>query len=64
MIRWVLLLLLGLNLVYLAFGFYRAQDADPYSGVEPFKSAPHAAEIQLIDALADSPPPAEPSFDP
>jgi len=55
-IRWLLLLLLGLNLGYLAFGFYRAHFLDPYAGVAPMKPAPDAVEIRLIDSLADSPP--------
>jgi len=56
-IRWVLLLLLGLNIAYLAFGLYRSHEHgfDPYAGVAPLERFPGASEIQLIDALEDSP---------
>ena len=55
--RWVLLLLLGLNLAYLGWGLYRAHSADPDRGSPPLQRAPGVSEIQLIDSLADSPPP-------
>lgn len=57
MIRWVLLLLLGLNIAYLAFGLYRIHERgfDPYAGVAPLERVPGASEIRLIDALEDSP---------
>ncbi|MFO8004213.1 hypothetical protein [Thioalkalivibrio sp.] len=58
MIRWVLLLLLGLNLAYLAFGLHRSHEAgfDPYADVTPLEPGPEVPEIRLIDSLADSPP--------
>ena len=57
MIRWVLLLLLGLNMAYLAFGLFRVHEHgfDPYSDVAPLERIPGASEIRLIDALEDSP---------
>lgn len=57
MIRWVLLLLLGLNIAYLAFGLYRIHGVgfDPYADVAPLERGPEVPEIRLIDALADSP---------
>ena len=57
MIRWVLLLLLGLNLAYLAFGLYRMHGVgfDPYADVAPLERGPEVPEIRLIDALEDSP---------
>ncbi len=54
--RWVLLLLLGLNLAYLASGLYR-------SYLHPDRQGPSSqlesdvGEIRLLDSLADSPPP-------
>jgi len=56
-IRWVLLLLLGLNIAYLAFGLYRVHQHgfDPYADVAPLERFPGASEIRLIDALEDSP---------
>jgi hypothetical protein len=53
--RWLLLLLLGLNLVYLGWGVYRAQDPDS-KRAGPLERAPGVGEIRLIDSLADSPP--------
>jgi len=55
--RWVLLLLLGLNLAYLGWGLYRAHFTDPHSDSPPLQRAPGVSEIRLIDSLADSPPP-------
>jgi hypothetical protein len=53
--RWLLLLLLGLNLVYLGWGVYRAQDSES-ARASPLERAPGVSEIRLIDSLADSPP--------
>lgn len=54
--RWVLLLLLGLNLAYLAFGLYRTQLAhNDRQGHSP-QSESGVGEIRLIDSLVDSPP--------
>jgi hypothetical protein len=65
MIRWVLLLLLGLNLAYLAFSLYWTPDPDPYAGVAPLERLPHAGAIRLIDAMVDPPPqPARETEDP
>jgi hypothetical protein len=65
MIRWVLLLLLGLNLAYLAFSLYWKPDPDPYAGVAPLERLPHAVEIRLIDSIVDPPPhPAQDADDP
>lgn len=57
MIRWVLLLLLGLNIVYLAFGLYRMHEVgfNPYGDVAPLERGPGVPEIRLIGTLADSP---------
>ena len=56
MIRWVLLLLLGLNFAYLAFGLHRVHEygLDPYADVAPLERGPGVPEIRLIDSLADS----------
>lgn len=54
--RWILLLLLGLNLAYLASGLYRAQLSHPdRQGAAP-QSESGVGEIRLIDSLVDSPP--------
>ena len=58
MIRWVLFLLLALNLVYLAYGLHRAQTSDPYGGVPPLELGPGMLELDLLDAELD--PPADP----
>jgi len=57
MMRWVLLLLLGLNIAYLAFSLHRVHEygVDPYAGIVPLERFPEAAEIRLIDSLEDSP---------
>jgi hypothetical protein len=57
-IRWVLFLLLALNLVYLAYGLHRAQTSDPYGGVPPLELGPGMRELDLLDAELD--PPADP----
>lgn len=54
MLRWVVLALLALNLVYLGVGLYRAHHADPYAGVPP--PTHPAREIRLLDSLVDTPP--------
>jgi hypothetical protein len=54
---WILLLLLGLNLVYLGWGLYRAQGPDHGRAIPPVEAVPGVSEIRLIDSLADSPPP-------
>ena len=58
MIRWVLLLLLGLNIAYLAFALYRIHEvgSDPYANMAPLEASPEVPGIRLIDSLADSPP--------
>jgi hypothetical protein len=53
-IRWVLLLLVALNLAYL--GFSRFWTPDPYAGVAPMERLPHAVEIRLIESVVDPPP--------
>jgi hypothetical protein len=57
MMRWVLLLLLGLNIAYLGFSLHRAHEyeVDPYAGIVPLERFPEAVEIRLIDSLQDSP---------
>lgn len=65
MIRWVLLLLLALNLAYLGFSLYWTPDPDPYAGVPPLERLPHAVGIRLIDSMVDPPPhPARDADDP
>ena len=56
MIRWVLFLLLVLNLAYLAHGLHRAQTWDAYGGVPPLELGPGMLELDLLDAELDSPP--------
>lgn len=57
MMRWILLVLVALNLVYLAFGLYRAHHFDPYTGVAPpQQQATPVREIRLLDSLVDTPP--------
>lgn len=54
-LRWVLLLLLGLNLAYLGSGLYRAQLTDAAFENPPLQRAPGVRDIRLIDSLADTP---------
>jgi hypothetical protein len=56
MIARVLLLLLALNLLYLAFGLYRAYIADPYAGVPPMVPIRDAVELELIGASLEAEP--------
>lgn len=55
--RWVLMLLLTLNLAYLGWGLYRAHVPDSGREIQPLQRAPGVSDIRLIDSLADSPPP-------
>lgn len=55
--RWVLLLLLGLNLAYLASGLYRSYLPHPDRSGPSQQHEPGVGEIRLLDSLADSPPP-------
>jgi len=55
--RWVLMLLLALNLAYLGWGLYRAHAPDSGREIQPLQRAPGVSDIQLIDSLVDSPPP-------
>jgi hypothetical protein len=48
MIRWVLLLLLALNVAYLAYGLHRAQISDVYGGVPPLELSPGSLELELL----------------
>jgi len=59
-IRWVLLLLLGLNLAYLGFALHRTQNADPYANVPVLEPVPNAVDLDLTGAvlLRPSAPPA------
>lgn len=56
-LRWVLLLLLALNLAYLASGLYRAQLSSPDGQGASTQPESGIGEIRLIDSLADSPAP-------
>ena len=56
MIARVLLLLLALNLLYLAFGLYRAYVVDPYAGVPPMAPIRDAVELELIGSSLDAEP--------
>ena len=56
MIRWVLFLLLALNLAYLAYGLHRAQTSDAYGGVPPLELGPGMLELDLLDAELDPAP--------
>lgn len=58
MIRWVLLLLLGLNLAYLGFALHRTPNVDPYADVPVLERLPNAVDLDLSGAvLLRSPPP-------
>lgn len=62
MIRQVLLLLVALNAGYLAFGWYRAQEAaDPYRGVPPLELFRDAIELELLDSVLDPEPDPRPA---
>ena len=64
MIRWVLFLLLALNLAYLAYGLHRAETWDAYGGVPPLELGPGMLELDLLDAELDSPPDPVPASGP
>ncbi|AHF00025.1 hypothetical protein THITH_06715 [Thioalkalivibrio paradoxus ARh 1] len=59
--RWVLLLLVSLNLLYFAFSLYRSDMPDPYSNVPPIEVFPDAVILELLDSELD---PADPAPDP
>lgn len=56
MIRWVLFLLLALNLAYLAYGLHRAQTSDVYGGVPPLELSPGTLELELLASELDPEP--------
>lgn len=56
MIRWVLFLLLALNLAYLAYGLHRAQTSDVYGGVPPLELSSGSQELELLASELDPEP--------
>ncbi|AGA33726.1 hypothetical protein TVNIR_2066 [Thioalkalivibrio nitratireducens DSM 14787] len=55
--RWVLLLLVSLNLLYFAFGLYRSDAPDPYADVPPIEVFPDAVILELLEFELDPPSP-------